>query len=518
MDKSPVSLPINSMPLKDEGSTVSLSNSPANNQQQDTSKLKRTRSKKLDFKHRTSKLDHSSFALSITEFRGFIVLFWFCLGITLLNLFWRNWREEGTPFRFHLISVFSHDALVFCLSEVAMCSFSLICIPLHWLLMKRWLSVRMSSVVQALVQCGFLYSAIVWTIHRSWQWPQTAVFCLHSISVFMKIHSYLVVNRELEISQRRLNQLLADGKKDRARSSDLKRTSSNGSIVEYSPLTGRIRRISTRQSQNEGLAEIVDDTIDSLKMELTTYNDDGSTNHQCTYPNNVTLWGFIDFLLVPTFVYHLYYPRVEKLRPGYLIEKVVAFVGVFAVLYFMLEHIAYPTLKQMQTSSVVETVLQLIVPFTIGWLMLFFIMFECVGNFAAELTRFADREFYKDWWNSPNYDYFNRTWNKPVHEFLLRHVYMEALHTYGTSKRFAMFITFFLSSLFHELVASTVARKWLAYFFLSQMSQLVIIALMNTPFIKHRPALGNSIFWIAFSLGLPLLTILYTYDHFIHSK
>jgi hypothetical protein len=33
---------------------------------------------------------------------------------------------------------------------------------------------------------------------------------------------------------------------------------------------------------------------------------------------------------------------------------------------------------------------------------------ECVCNGFAELSRFADRQFYEDWWNSTNWDQFAR--------------------------------------------------------------------------------------------------------------
>lgn len=38
--------------------------------------------------------------------------------------------------------------------------------------------------------------------------------------------------------------------------------------------------------------------------------------------------------------------------------------------------------------------------------------FECVCNGFAEFTRFADREFYQDWWNATSMDVFSRKWNK----------------------------------------------------------------------------------------------------------
>jgi sterol O-acyltransferase len=69
------------------------------------------------------------------------------------------------------------------------------------------------------------------------------------------------------------------------------------------------------------------------------------------------------------------------------------------ILYFLLEHYVYPSLNNMHKVSAIESLFQLLIPFLLGWLMLFYIIFECICNATAELTRFADRSFYADWWN-----------------------------------------------------------------------------------------------------------------------
>ena len=45
-------------------------------------------------------------------------------------------------------------------------------------------------------------------------------------------------------------------------------------------------------------------------------------------------------------------------------------------------------------------------------------------------------------------------WNRPVHEFLLRHVYLECLIRKHYSKLGAMVVTFFVSIIIHELVSN----------------------------------------------------------------
>lgn len=62
-------------------------------------------------------------------------------------------------------------------------------------------------------------------------------------------------------------------------------------------------------------------------------------------------------------------------------------------------------------------------------------------------------------WNSTSWDEFSRKWNKPVHSFLLRHVYAPLIYSCGFSKTIAMLITFFLSASAHELVMVVVTQK-----------------------------------------------------------
>ena len=63
-------------------------------------------------------------------------------------------------------------------------------------------------------------------------------------------------------------------------------------------------------------------------------------------------------------------------------------------------------------------------------------------------------------WNSTSWDEFSRKWNKPVHAFLLRHVYAPTIMGYGLSRTTAMFLTFLLSASVHELVMVIVTQKF----------------------------------------------------------
>ena len=52
---------------------------------------------------------------------------------------------------------------------------------------------------------------------------------------------------------------------------------------------------------------------------------------------------------------------------------------------------------------------------------------------------------------SSSFDEFSRKWNRPVHEFLLRHIYLETMVTYKASRLNATAATLLFSLLLHEV-------------------------------------------------------------------
>ncbi|KAJ1506689.1 hypothetical protein HMI55_001070 [Coelomomyces lativittatus] len=125
------------------------------------------------------------------------------------------------------------------------------------------------------------------------------------------------------------------------------------------------------------------------------------------------------------------------------------------------------------------------------------------------LCRFADRNFYDDWWNCTTYNEFARKWNKPVHEFLFRHVYVSSMHKFNWPSSSANVFTFFISALFHEYVFFMVCKKICGYMFCLQMLQIPLMKLQRR-FPWTHPTFGNIFFWWSLMVGLPLLSILYS--------
>jgi len=102
---------------------------------------------------------------------------------------------------------------------------------------------------------------------------------------------------------------------------------------------------------------------------------------------------------------------------------------------------------------------------------------------------------------------FSRKWNTPVHHFLRRHVYSSSLTRFSSSG--AMFITFLVSSIGHELVMVCVMKKLRGYGFLAMMMQLPIVAVQRSKFVKGRKTFNNVCFWFSIVLGLSMMCALY---------
>ncbi|KAL9325870.1 hypothetical protein ACSQ67_006515 [Phaseolus vulgaris] len=127
-------------------------------------------------------------------------------------------------------------------------------------------------------------------------------------------------------------------------------------------------------------------------------------------------------------------------------------------------------------------------------------------NILAELLRFGDREFYKDWWNA-------KTVEDPVHKWMIRHLYFPCLR-HGIPKAVALLIAFLVSALFHELCIAVPCHIFKLWAFGGIMFQVPLVLITHYLQEKFRNSMvGNMIFWFIFSiLGQPMCVLLYYHD------
>jgi sterol O-acyltransferase len=179
------------------------------------------------------------------------------------------------------------------------------------------------------------------------------------------------------------------------RGTSILRQRANASIIEKRSLTSKpLEGTPATSSSNESVQQVIirdphplathpDSLIselarevESIREDLTSSPDPNITTSEegdqqetftktVTWPENITVWNFWDYLLVPTLVYELSYPRTKAIRPLYVLEKVLATFGTFFVIYVITEHWIMP--KQPDPSTpILRTFLELAVPMMIN--------------------------------------------------------------------------------------------------------------------------------------------------------
>jgi len=76
-------------------------------------------------------------------------------------------------------------------------------------------------------------------------------------------------------------------------------------------------------------------------------------------------------------------------------------------------------------------------------------------------------------------------------------------------KNWATLLTFLISAIGHELVMAAITKKIRGYGFLAQMSQLPIVAIQKTKWVRGKKLLNNICFWCSMILGLSMICSLY---------
>lgn len=150
----------------------------------------------------------------------------------------------------------------------------------------------------------------------------------------------------------------------------------------------------------------------------------------------------------PWLVYDVY-PRKDSISLIYILKKSVMLLTCVLMCYIIHTEYTQPPIEQGLGINILELIFREMLPTTIILIFMFFLVFEFMTNIFAEITKLDYRTFYEDWWNSTTYEEFNRKWNKPVHLFLYRHVYLELLIRWRTTKPQAQFLTFLFSAMLH---------------------------------------------------------------------
>lgn len=409
-----------------------------------------------------SMLDPDHLQMSNASFRGVIYLIWLSMIGGILSTFCKNYRKYGYLLGSNLYHIARADIKVYVIAEIILMSSLFLAYLIQKMFIKGILPISWSFYIRHVFQGILVLGSAMFARYRQWPFPQTSVLILHSIAMYMKIHSYFSINESLHKMWK-----IQDPIKKRAAEETLR----SDKCIHY----------------------------------------DGPQK----YPDNITLSNFIYYLIIPSLVYQINPPRFSHIRIGVVIEKTFSATVGLLLLYIVFEHWIFPVLFELEHMNLAEAILELLFPFTVFYILLFYFVFEVLCTWCAELTRYGVRSFYDDWWNSTTFDQFARKWNKPVHRYLYHHIYEESMRTYGFPKSYASMLTFLFSSCLHEFTMCVVSGKIKFYFFFLQMLQIPLIYFGRLKIFQDRPSFSNMFIWSSLMVGTPLLGLLYSRDYFL---
>ena len=169
---------------------------------------------------------------------------------------------------------------------------------------------------------------------------------------------------------------------------------------------------------------------------------------------------FTYFFIAPTLIYRDQYTLVPKRRFSVILEHFFNFFTCVFYSFMLYVIICKPVIndiasKQLNWTNLLLGTLKITLPSMMFLILMFFGFLHSWQNAWAELTRFPDRTFYLDWWNSIEFGEYYRKWNICVHDWLYYYVYLDLLRYVFTSdshKKYTRLVTFLMSAVLHELV------------------------------------------------------------------
>ena len=477
----------------------------------------------LKFEHAPSIFDKND--LKNSDFYGIYIIFWLGIGYFIFNQMVHHYfNGDGSLWDQPLVELFKQDIVWVGLTDLAMYLATYVSVLIQMAILRNWF--RWPTVGQLLQSTYEIFYVIFWcyfaSIHcMNFNWLARVFLVLHSLVFLMKMHSYAFYNgylwgiyKELKYSKWYLKRLRDKDAIDLPQDLD-KATIENELIESIAFCSYELEYQAQSTSLSEGDNFLTETPNDIIKK--ASQNDTKSAG--VYFPDNITFENFFTYSMFPTVVYTLNFPRTKEIRWQYVFEKVCGIFGIITLMIIVAQDFMYPLVMQSievrklpineRLGPFLLILLDMVIPFLIQYIFVFFLIWDQILNAIAELSRFADRDFYGPWWSSSDWADFARLWNKPVHRFLLRHVYHSSIASVKANKLTATLLTFVISSIVHEFVMYVIFNLLRGYLFLFQMSQIPLVMISRSRFMKNKKILGILICWTGFMTGPSIILTLY---------
>ncbi|KAK7110166.1 sterol O-acyltransferase 1-like isoform X2 [Littorina saxatilis] len=245
-------------------------------------------------------------------------------------------------------------------------------------------------------------------------------------------------------------------------------------------------------------------------------DDTGDESHGCP-----DFSKYLYFLFAPTLVYRDHYPRTKTIHWSYVVSNFGQVLACLFYTYYIFERFCVPVFQNFNREHVTSKALMLSVfgsmmPATLVLFIGFFAILHSWLNAFAEMLRFGDRLFYKDWWNSTTFSNYYRTWNVVVHDWLYCYVYKDICKLIGQKNRAgSMAMVFLISAVFHEYILVVTFRFFYPVLF-------VLFAGAGFGFIfltdKGSSRSWNVFMWVMLFTGNGVLMCLYSMEWYARQR
>jgi sterol O-acyltransferase len=215
--------------------------------------------------------------------------------------------------------------------------------------------------------------------------------------------------------------------------------------------------------------------------------------------------AYLYFLFCPTLLYRDRYPRVTG--PINWTNAAGYFVHFLTTIWYMVvlfRYFLFPA--SFKNEDLVKCYISALLLAFLLLVIIHMCVFHAFANLASELTRFADRQFYNDWWASTSFSSYYRKWNTIVHDWIYSYLFLDMCAIFS-SKLPAILSTLFLSAFIHEYLLA-MALGFASPFLMVQFAGLGAIFYFMRSFASRRVA--NLIVLGCLSLGMANLIFYYT--------
>ncbi|CAI5776401.1 sterol O-acyltransferase 1-like [Podarcis lilfordi] len=228
---------------------------------------------------------------------------------------------------------------------------------------------------------------------------------------------------------------------------------------------------------------------------------------------------YLYFLFAPTLIYRDAYPRNPTIRWSYVATMFAEALASLFYLHYIIEIYTYPAFRKyggehFNVRGLALFILNTMLPSALVTLILYYLL-HCWLNAFAEMLRFADRMFYKDWWNSTSYARYYRTWNVVVHDWLYYYAYRDVLWLFGKKfKAVAMLSVFTLSAVVHEyILVMTLGFFYPVLLFVYMCFGSLFNFILSD---RRKGPIWNVILWLTLGLGITMIQYLYSLEWNAH--